>query len=480
MVALDPLDGSTLWAQNYDALGAALPQLPPVPPFFPTGQPIVRFNSVVSTSAQKVWVVLTAGYEFFNPAAGTSRLQPRVTLLAALDPVDGSVISTTPLRDTNEGVVTFGSDGSIYTDHSAILSSVFFYGINPLLQGAGLPAPYLAPGPPPGGVTSLGPVSLVDHLVESIEWVQSLNTSALAELPGGDVDAALTATRRGRTQLQATLESVDDAVDSGELDAATASALKLKLHVAAGLINNARTLLATNNPTVAKQQNAAREADPRERGARRGACASVTLTEAASRSIWRLPMTHEQLAVGRDMTSSILKVEQHGAVRLLTIDDPPWNVMSVAFMNDLEREVSAIAADDATRAVVITGSGDANFSAGMNLKEVVAILGNQAAFDELLDQRLRVLSAIENMAKPWVVTLFGHCLGGGLELPLACHFRIAAEEGAKIGLPEMDLGSVPAWGGSARLTRCVGRDHALDMILRGLKISGPRARRSAS
>ncbi len=53
---------------------------------------------------------------------------------------------------------------------------------------------------------------------------------------------------------------------------------------------------------------------------------------------------------------------------------------------------------------------------------------------------------------------------------------IAAVEGAKIGLPEMDLGTVPAWGGSARLTRCVGRDHALDMILRGLKISGPRAR----
>jgi enoyl-CoA hydratase/carnithine racemase len=175
------------------------------------------------------------------------------------------------------------------------------------------------------------------------------------------------------------------------------------------------------------------------------------------------------------VTNSVLKVEQRGAVRLLTIDDPPWNVMSVAFMNELEREVAAVAADDATRAVVITGAGDANFSAGMNLKELVPILGDQAAFDELLDQRLRVLSAIENMAKPWVATLFGHCLGGGLELPLACHFRIAADEGAKIGLPEMDLGTVPAWGGSARLTRCVGRDHALDMILRGLKITGPRA-----
>ena len=72
-------------------------------------------------------------------------------------------------------------------------------------------------------------------------------------------------------------------------------------------------------------------------------------------------------------------------------------------------------------------------------------------------------------------TFFGYCLGAGLELPLACHFRIAAGEGAKIGLPEMDLGSVPAWGGSARLPRLVGSQHALDMILRAKKIDGAEA-----
>jgi enoyl-CoA hydratase len=81
------------------------------------------------------------------------------------------------------------------------------------------------------------------------------------------------------------------------------------------------------------------------------------------------------------------------------------------------------------------------------------------------------------MRKPVIATLYGYCLGGGLELPLACHFRLAAAEGAKIGLPEMDLGSVPAWGGSARLTKRVGRDHALDLILRAKKISGPEALR---
>jgi enoyl-CoA hydratase len=81
------------------------------------------------------------------------------------------------------------------------------------------------------------------------------------------------------------------------------------------------------------------------------------------------------------------------------------------------------------------------------------------------------------MDKPSIVTLFGYCLGGGLELPLACHFRLAAAEGAKIGLPELDLGAVPAWGGTARLTRCVGRDAALDLILRAKKIDGSEALR---
>ena len=84
---------------------------------------------------------------------------------------------------------------------------------------------------------------------------------------------------------------------------------------------------------------------------------------------------------------------------------------------------------------------------------------------------------MRNGGTPAIATLFGYCLGGGLELPLACHFRIAADTGARIGLPEMDLGGVPAWGGSARLPRTVGRAYALDMILRGRNVDGPEAYR---
>ena len=176
-------------------------------------------------------------------------------------------------------------------------------------------------------------------------------------------------------------------------------------------------------------------------------------------------------------SSGAVLVERRDAVTILTINDAPYNRMSLEFMDELERLVESLASDDTVRAIVITGDGDRNFSVGMHLKQLPRGIKEKGSADALFDQRLKVLSAIENMGKPWVATLFGFCLGGGLELPLACHFRLAAEAGAEIGLPEMDLGTVPAWGGSARLVRCVGRDHALDMILRAKKISGPEALR---
>jgi len=151
--------------------------------------------------------------------------------------------------------------------------------------------------------------------------------------------------------------------------------------------------------------------------------------------------------------------------------------MRLEFMDALEAEVERIAGDAGVRAVVIRGAGDENFSVGMDLKQLPEGAKRMGSVEAVFDQRLRVLAAIESLPKPVVAVLYGYCLGGGLELPLACHFRLAAAEGAKIGLPELELGTVPAWGGSARLTRCVGRDHALDMILRAKKISGPEALR---
>jgi len=170
-----------------------------------------------------------------------------------------------------------------------------------------------------------------------------------------------------------------------------------------------------------------------------------------------------------------LSFEIDNAVAILTIDDAPYNRMSLDFMDALEDKVAQIAKDDSIRAVVLTAAGLDNFSVGMNLKQFSEGIERKGSSDALFDQRLKVIRAIETMRKPWIATMFGYCLGGGLEVPLGCHFRLAADEGAQIGLPELDLGAVPAWGGSARLTKCVGENHAMDMILRSKKISGKKA-----
>ena len=163
------------------------------------------------------------------------------------------------------------------------------------------------------------------------------------------------------------------------------------------------------------------------------------------------------------------------AVAILTINDAPYNRMSLDFMDSLEEMVIKIEKDDSIRAVVLTANGLDNFSVGMNLKQFSEGVEKKGSSDALFDQRLKVIAAIETMQKPWIVTMFGYCLGGGLEVPLGCHFRFAADEDAQIGLPELDLGAVPAWGGSARLAKCVGENQAMDMILRSKKISGKKA-----
>ncbi len=162
-------------------------------------------------------------------------------------------------------------------------------------------------------------------------------------------------------------------------------------------------------------------------------------------------------------------------VATFSINGAPWNLMSIAYIDRLEEQLPDVLADDGIRAMIFTGEGLDHFSAGMNLKQIPEGVQRAGSPEAFFGQRHRVLDMIENGGTPAIATLFGYCLGGGLELPLACHFRIAAAEGAQIGLPEMDLGSVPAWGGSARLPRAVGRSHALDMILRGRKIDGAEA-----
>ena len=172
-----------------------------------------------------------------------------------------------------------------------------------------------------------------------------------------------------------------------------------------------------------------------------------------------------------------MRVEQDGRVLTIVNEDPPINRMSLEYIDEVEELLAGLSADDSVRALVFTADGADNFSVGMDLKQLNAEADARGGIEAVLDQRRRVLRSIETLGKPSIATLFGYCLGGGLELPLACTFRLAATEDSKIGLPEIDLGAVPAWGGSVRLTRTVGPTRALDMMLRKRMIGGPEALR---
>ena len=137
-----------------------------------------------------------------------------------------------------------------------------------------------------------------------------------------------------------------------------------------------------------------------------------------------------------------LRVERDGAVETIVIDDAPRNRMSLAFMDALEEEVERLAGDASVRAVVIRGAGEEHFSVGMDLKQLPEGVKQKGSVEAVFDQRLRVLAALENLPKPVIAVLYGYCLGGGLELPLACHFRLAAEpRGRRSACPRWTSGA---------------------------------------
>ena len=168
-------------------------------------------------------------------------------------------------------------------------------------------------------------------------------------------------------------------------------------------------------------------------------------------------------------------IERDGPVIWLTLNDPPYNPIGLAMVDRLEALLPELAEDDSVRVLVFRGAGDRSFSVGANIKEFGEAI-SRLTLKGFIEQRLRVLSRIEMLGKPVICAIRGICIGGGLELALSSHFRVV-EQGARLGLPEIDLGIVPAWGGTQRLTRIVGRAHALDMMLRARKLDAEEALR---
>ena len=149
----------------------------------------------------------------------------------------------------------------------------------------------------------------------------------------------------------------------------------------------------------------------------------------------------------------------HGDVAVITLNNPPVNGLGLATRQAFIQGLGKAMADDAVKAVVVTGAGKA-FSGGADIKE----FGSPKAIQE--PHLLTLISAIENATKPVVAAIHTVAMGGGLELALGCHYRIAAP-GTDVALPEVKLGLIPGAGGTQRLPRVLGVEPALNMIVSG-------------
>ncbi|MFI5445828.1 3-hydroxyacyl-CoA dehydrogenase NAD-binding domain-containing protein [Polaromonas sp. UC242_47] len=153
------------------------------------------------------------------------------------------------------------------------------------------------------------------------------------------------------------------------------------------------------------------------------------------------------------------KYEVHGNVAVISLDNPPVNGLGHATRLGITDSLQKANADAAVKSIVLTGAGKA-FSGGADIKE----FGTPKALAE--PNLLSVILAIENSSKPVVAAVHSVCMGGGLELALGCHYRIAAP-GCSVALPEVKLGLIPGAGGTQRLPRALGVEPALNMIVSG-------------
>jgi enoyl-CoA hydratase len=173
------------------------------------------------------------------------------------------------------------------------------------------------------------------------------------------------------------------------------------------------------------------------------------------------------------MSDTPVAVADRGAIRRITVNRPEkLNALNAATLDALSQAFEQAANDPAVRVVVLTGAGQKAFVAGADIAEMADLRPTEARDFSLRGQRL--MRRIETLPKPVIGMINGFALGGGLELAMACHLRIAADS-AKLGQPEINLGLIPGFGGSQRLLRLAGRAAALELCLLGAPIGAERA-----
>lgn len=169
-----------------------------------------------------------------------------------------------------------------------------------------------------------------------------------------------------------------------------------------------------------------------------------------------------------------VKVRAEEQIAVITLDNPPVNALNLKVLGELEEAVGEAEKNPEIRGVIITGAGTNAFCAGADVKMIHQAKPEEAA--SIVREGQRVFNRVENLSKVVVAAINGLTLGGGCELAMACDIRIASDR-ARFGQPEVALGLIPAWGGTQRLPRIVGKGKAKELIFTGQIISAQEAYR---
>jgi len=150
------------------------------------------------------------------------------------------------------------------------------------------------------------------------------------------------------------------------------------------------------------------------------------------------------------------------------------NAFSKDVVEEIIRALEEVRNDENVRVVVVTGAGEKAFSAGADIKSMVGMTVLKARELSLMGEKLCL--ALENLEKPVIAALNGYAVGGGLEVAMSCDLRIASEN-ARVGQTEINIGLIPGWGGTQRLTRLIGRTKAKELVFTGRMIDAKTAER---
>ena len=173
------------------------------------------------------------------------------------------------------------------------------------------------------------------------------------------------------------------------------------------------------------------------------------------------------------MYSSLL-IEKENNIATLTINRPDkMNALNKTVLDELDRAIDELNADSSIRSIIITGAGPKAFVAGADISEFKGLNKEQAI--AMAEKGQRIFKKIEDSSKPIVAAVNGFALGGGCELAMSCHFRLASEN-AKFGQPEVNLGLIPGYGGTQRLVQLIGKGKAIELLITANMVGASEAK----